>query len=531
MEEAYIQIAQRFFPFAALYLGSLSEARAAVIESVAAALRKHPEEWEEAVFPQLLRICSTRAPERIIQHDFPDDPAICPLLPVLRLPAGSRKILGILAAELPPETAASVCGLTADELAQKLEKALRQLTFTQNGTPAQKGTIISAAKALPWTDTDTQALLDGLAAAQRNAAPAQRTAPEITRSGSKYRQAVPVPLWGIVLSVIGVLTLVTALLLQISARKKTPAPDPPSIVFSGEVGKLFSQDYMYIGKAQTLAVQNTVPDIQNPVFTYAKLKTDASPAVYEIRFADSLGTEYTVTSDAKSGAILAQSSRRAEQLPPAEDLLSAEQLRQAALTRLHLTNVLFMKEKLSEDGMYKLEVLNPAGELCCIQLEAKTAELVKYTLERLPDEEAAKTITESEAKKAALSAADISDAQQVIFTKAKPDGALYLIGFTHDDGTQYLAELDAETGECRNLDVRPPSSALTDAVGLLAARDAALQTAELTGDDEIIFTKAKLDRRSGAYVYELEFETPLAEYEAVVAADSGDLTRYRFWRK
>ena len=190
-----------------------------------------------------------------------------------------------------------------------------------------------------------------------------------------------------------------------------------------------------------------------------------------------------------------------------------------------------MKEKISPDGIYKLEVLKSDSALCTAQLDAKTALLIKFTQEPLSSTGSAQTISEATAEKAALTAAGIPAEQQVIFTKCKPDGALYLVEFTLNDGTQYLAELDAVTGQCSNLDVREPPALLPNEVGMLSAREAALNMAELSDASGVQFTKAKIDRRDGTYVYELEFETAQAEYEVVAAADSGKILKYRFsWK-
>ncbi|MBR4201053.1 MAG: PepSY domain-containing protein [Oscillospiraceae bacterium] len=531
MEEAYIRTARTYYPVAVLYLGSVEEARAAVIEAVAAALRKEPENWNHAVLPQLIRICRLRAPERIERHDLPNEDALSPLLPILRLPAGSRRALGFLAAEISPDEAADACGQTADEYTKKLEKALRQLTFTQNGTPAEPDALTAAAKEIPWREEDTAALLSGLRDAAQNAVPAAEPAAGITLSQNRYQKAVSVPLWGIVLTFIGMVVLLAALLLQIAVRRRTVEPDLPSVVSSDEVKQLFSQEYLYIGTAQQLAVNGTAPDAQNVYFLYAKLKKDVSPAVYEIRFSDGNTAEYSVIMDAENGEIREHSVHPAEPLTDPQEWLLPEQLRSAALNRLHLKNVLFLKEKFSTDALYKLEVLKPDGDLCEIQLDAKTAQLLKYSLEPLTNAESAKTISAAEAKKAALAAAGNLNERDVIFTKLKPDGALYLAEFTHDNGTQYSAELDAATGKCTNLEVQPVPAGLPDSVGMLAARDAAVEMAEPEPDAVLRFTKAKLDRRDGAYVYELEFETEQAEYEAVIATENGKLLKYRFSRK
>ena len=100
-----------------------------------------------------------------------------------------------------------------------------------------------------------------------------------------------------------------------------------------------------------------------------------------------------------------------------------------------------------------------------------------------------------------------------------------------DGKTGVLIELNAETGNVNTVDVHPVSADITQAVGLLAARDTALRMAELTDRDPVEFTKAKIDRSSGSYVYELEFETPDYEYEVSIRTETGEVLKYRVWQQ
>ena len=155
----------------------------------------------------------------------------------------------------------------------------------------------------------------------------------------------------------------------------------------------------------------------------------------------------------------------------------------------------------------------------------------KYTAEELTAEEPENIISPAQAKTRAVSRVGDLDLSQVIFTKVKLDGGAYLIAFTLDDGTQYLIELNAATGSVNTVDVHPVSADITQAVGLLKARDTALHMAELTERDAVDFTKAKIDRSNGAYVYELEFETPDYEYEVSIRTATGEVLKYRVFQQ
>ena len=119
--ESEQKTAAKLLPVAAVYLGSLSEARAAVIEAVAAAERKMPDPPENEALAQLLRICQGRAPEKITEHDFPDG---SPLLPLLKLTASGRRNLVLHLSEFDDAEAAEVQQISAEEFEQKILSSL-----------------------------------------------------------------------------------------------------------------------------------------------------------------------------------------------------------------------------------------------------------------------------------------------------------------------------------------------------------------------------------------------------------------------
>jgi uncharacterized membrane protein YkoI len=152
---------------------------------------------------------------------------------------------------------------------------------------------------------------------------------------------------------------------------------------------------------------------------------------------------------------------------------------------------------------------------------------MKYSAEEPAGEEYTNIIPPEFAKQQALNRAAITDASQVIFTKIKQDGGVYLIAFTLDDGTQYMTELNAENGAVNTVDVQPVSADMTDAVGVIEAAKRAEAMAGLTKEQPALYTKAKVERSNGAYVYELAFETADYEYEVSVNTETGAIVKYR----
>lgn len=535
-EQALLQCAKVLYPTAALCLGSSADGRSTVTEAIAAALRTSPESWETNAVRQLIRICRTRTPERITQPDIPLDEV---LMPILKLPAGSRRALALAVSGISPEDVSAAADLSIAELERKTEKALRQITFMQKGDPPALAELQAAAKQIPWSDSDTEQFLAGIAESKKAQDSEENSTPvrEIIHSTAPAKttgKTVSVPLWGIILGIalLIVLTLTVLLFwLDLPLRKPSVQTDSPH---TEEVDSLFSATYISIGKAQEIAAKDVGADTDSVCFLSSKLKTNETPPSYVLNFTVGQDMQYDYTLDAVSGSILTSSSDDAEIILDTTGWLPADEIRQAALSRTGLQDVLFLKEKRtaeSDSAYYKFELLDAEGTLYSVQLDARNAMLMKYTAEELSSQEPENIISAAQAKARALSRIGDLELSQVIFTKVKLDGGAYLIAFTVDDGTQYLIELNAATGGINTIDVHPVSADITQAVGLLAARDKALCMAELTGRDEIEYTKAKIDRSNGAYVYELEFKTPEYEYEVSIATSDGEILKYRVWHQ
>lgn len=540
-EQALVCCAKKLFPIAVLCLGSFADGRSTVTEAIAAALRNAPNAWESDAVRQLIRICRTRTPSRITQPDFPqdDNDVLLPLLPILKLPAGSRRALALAVSDFSLAEAAAAADMTTAELEQKTEKALRQLTFMQTGDPPMLSDLQSAAQKIQWHDSDSEQLLAGIAEAE-NAQHPEQTPAEVrdreiihsTTPAKSDKKTVAIPIWGMILVILLFIALTAALLILWFNLPHHGNAEQRIQPHSDEVDSLFSASYISISEAQDIAAKDAGTDTDTACFLSTKLKTDETPPCYVLSFTVGQDQQYDYSLDAVSGSILTQEECEADTVLDTSDWLPAEEIRSTALAKTGLQDILFLKEKRAADSdsaYYKFELLNAAGTLYTIQMDARNAMLMKYTAEELTAQEPENIISAAQAKARALSRIGDLSMSQVIFTKVKLDGGAYLIAFTVDDGTQYLIELNAATGGVNTIDVHPVSADITQAVGLLAARDTALGMAELTDRDEIEFTKAKIDRSNGAYVYELEFKTEEFEYEVSIATSDGSVLKYRVW--
>ena len=534
--EALTSCAKRLFPLAALYLGSLAGGRAAVTETIAAVRKRSPENWEPEVLPHLLRTCQTRAAERSTP-DFPDDPAFSVLLPVLKLPPGSRCSLALSLCDIPQDEAAAARGITPETLAQNTEKAIRQLKFTRGGEAPETDALREALRQLPWHDSDTEALLAAAAISEGNAPSEQDAAPiageirKITRQDHGAGRTVAIPLWGM-LAGLGCILLIFGVLLYYATRKPHPAQmqEPPAHAeFEPEEIRRF-QDYLTLSEAQKKAAEYANQPEKSLIFLSTKLKPAEQPPRYEISVFAPDKQQYDYILNAKTGELLSDSSTKAEQIPQIGAWIPADEMRLAALRCTGLTDALFLKEKLStggENGSYKYELLDGEGVVYAMQFDAVSGMLMKYSAEAPEEDQPVNIIPPETAKKQALMRAGNPDPEKVIFTKVKQDGNVYLIAFTLDDGTQYLMELNAENGSINTVDVSPVSADISGAVGVIEAAKRSEAMAGLTPAQPVEYTKAKIERSNGAYVYELAFETEAFEYEASVNTVTGALVKYR----
>ncbi len=533
--QALLQCAESLFPIAVMCLGTKISGREAVTEAIAAAMRSAPDAIPEAALAHLIRICQTRTPE-------PPDPDMIPdvLLPVMKLPSGSRRDLTLWLCGISDAKAAAACGHTVEEQQHKTEKALRQLTFSQGGTAPQKDILTAAVSQLQWTASDTEAFTQSIAeaAAARTTEQAQTNVREIVQTqkpNKKTGRSVSVPLWTIIAGFCCLICLFAAVLFLMLNRKpqsaalpqNTESADPPQQQLDA-----LPSDYLTLDAVQQIAADSV--QAAAPVFLSTKLKTDAEPPIYTVTLQDG-GQQSELQIEAVSGKLLASDTFPAEMQFSIENWKPVSEMRQAALDCANLRQALILKEKRDMEGnsgCYKYELLGEDGRIYSVQLEAETGALIKYTVDDPPAAAPPGNILPEEAAiRQALKRAGDLKTDEVIVTKVKLDENVYLIAFTLDDGTQYLIELDAQTGMSNTVDVHPVSADTTHAAGLLAARDTALEKAGLRNTADVTFTKAKIDRSSGAYVYELDFETADYEYEVILNTETCEILKYHAFVK
>ena len=137
------------------------------------------------------------------------------------------------------------------------------------------------------------------------------------------------------------------------------------------------------------------------------------------------------------------------------------------------------------------------------------------------------SITPDEAKQAALDHAKLT-AEQVVFTQAKLDyddgRAVYDIEF-YSGNKEYDYEIDAASGKVLEFDYDIENfdiSSVQVKLSLDEAKAVALKNAKLSEND-VVFTKAKLDYDDGRAVYDIEFYSGNKEYDYEIDANTGKI--------
>ena len=513
-----------YYMLSALCLGSCADARTAVTEAAVSAQRQNTD-----LFGQLLRICQTRASDKAVPPEKCDFPEDSPLRSVLKLNFGGRRDIGILLTDLPQADSADAMGLTADELSRRTEKALRQFTFLNGGVAADQDSLRAALSALPWSAEEITAIETGLIAANAQAAAAKVSVPEITKIiPPKKKKTASVPLWAF-LTMTGIVLLLIAALIFLAFSRGSNVQPPPEIEKEA-AQKAIAHEYLSLDDAQSAALAALPAEAVNPLCTNTKLKLDMRPVIYEITILCDRGVQYIVILDGKTGDVTSCTDQQTTNVLRIEGWINKETMRAQALKQANLTDAVFLKEKRGSDsgrGYYKYEMLGADNRIYTVQMDAISGKLLKYSVEDVITDKSSNYITPSQAQKQAIIRVGDLTANAVIFTKTKLDGSVYMVGFTLDDGTQYTIEVNAVTGSANIVDVRPVSADSSGMIGMLRARDIALERANLLGYGGVRMTKAKIDRENSAFVYELEFETEEYEYEVTLNTETGEITEYR----
>lgn len=545
------EVVSRFLMIAELVLGRRDAAADAVTDALAGALRDPDAHSRNDALRRLLRLCATRAPETEPEQLFSQQ---SPLAAVPKLTVQGRSDYALLLAEESEDDRAEVLGVSRDALEKRTEKVLRQLVFLQNGNaPDLDGSRAAAAELpLPEEVASVCARLMKAGSAQAESDGTEHTAPlperilEITRrstqepepSGKPQRGTVSVPVWTLILGAVLILLAGAAGygLFRNGLHRDNPETEssgeeePPT---PSEVQRAKELNYIGFDGAQEKAAESVGKPADTLVFTSTKLQTDSGSARYEITLLDADAVQYTYVIDAQSGAVFSQNSVQTEEdVPDRTDWIAGPVLRAEAVQAAGADAVLFTKEKLgSESGAYyyKIEFTDAEGKSYTVHLMTQTGMMMKYSVKGPNTADDSALISQEEARRQALARVGAVSEDAVIFTKEKLEGAVWLISLTLDDGTQYTVELNARTGMSNTVDVHPVSADVSDMIGMLRAREIALDFAGLTDSPDVRFTKAKIDRGNASYVYELEFETVSCEYEVTVHAVTGELLKFRAW--
>lgn len=521
-------LAAQYFPAALLYTGSRTEALSALTEALAAAAQ----DGSDAVLPHVLRICGTRT----VQPDAALTDAVPALSAVWKLPPGSRRDLALHCSGIPDAVSAKARGISDAEFAQRLEKAMRQLTFL--GGTADPDALRGAVSGLTLTAEESGGIRDrwtqAMAEREAQASPVR----EITRSEQPPAKQNPlhrkIPLWGAALSILcAALTLAVVLLLIDRSRLKQHPPAEFSVSDAEEnytVQDLAHLSFISMDDARQKVLEALGTDDTNTVFSNVRLDTAKTPVTYRVTCITDETTQYEFTLDARTGEITKRTEAEAVLPLRTEGWLPLDEMRARALSYTKLDAALTVREQLGTDGgrgYYRFRFQDADGKIYTVQLSALDGILLKYSVEMPPVTDTAGFIPLDAAKQQAVARVGDLTPQDVVFTKEKLDGAVYLIAFTLNDGTQYALELDARTGMTNTLDVHPVSADSSRAIGILEARDIALEQAGITAEDVQQFTKAKIDRSNGIYVYELAFETLSYDYELTLNTETGEIIKYK----
>lgn len=545
---------RKLFAYAAAALCNEQAAKNAVSEAVITAAGKDLSETaqrEAETLKTLIRLCTARAAETETSWDTGQTPS---LGLVKRLPFQSRSDLALKLSELPADTVSAASGLTEKEFSARCDKALRQLRFLHHGKAPSVTDMKQALHFAPLVKEPADALaaeIEEKLAAHQNTPAKADTASENGKSaaGKIHRisrpsaepergqsRSVRVPVWAMVCGAVLICGMMTALAVLAFRKPKAVPPDtPPVNEDSGMpapeyIRQVAEQRAPALAEAQESVLKEAGLEEENVIFLNTKLSSGSHSPRYTITILDHDGKQYEYITE--GGKAVLQSTLETDDIPVTTGWHSREELRLLAMNCAEIETAVFTKEKLSTDGdiyYYKLEFTEDGSREYTAYLDVQTAALIRYSVKDADPPDDGSLIPLEAAKAKALSRAGDLKPDQVIFTKEKREGTVWMIAFTLDDGTQYTVELNARTGMANAVDVRPVSADTTQLIGMLAARDAALKRAELPQNTNVRFTKAKIDRSSAAYVYEFEFQTASDEYEATLNAATGELLKYRVW--
>lgn len=348
-----------------------------------------------------------------------------------------------------------------------------------------------------------------------------------------------------------------------------------TISYAYEVAK---KNSIGIDKALNIAMIDAGAQEDNTTVTKAKLELEKSMFVYDIEFVVNNVDEYDYTIKASDGTVLDVdheldddrpvttakvaeiSSNNASETTKQENSqttknsdkeITLEEAKNIALSSAGVSKkdaTFTSAHKDSDDGItyYDIEFVTSTteydyeigldGKVISYDMEAVSPQGNKTTKKQSSKttKKSGSEITLEEAKNIALKNAGVSK-KDATFTSAHKDSD---DGITHYEiefkTSSYKYEYEISmNGEIISFDkdaikksdknkTTAKSSASAKYIGVDSAKKIALKDCGFSAKD-VVFTKAKLEKDDGIYIYEIEFETSTTEYEYEINATTGKI--------
>ena len=277
---------------------------------------------------------------------------------------------------------------------------------------------------------------------------------------------------------------------------------------TGEI--IFFDYHIDIRKAKEIALTDAgaIEDIAKITFTVEEYVGGGIKTPYFYFVFNNDAIQWTYRIDATLGIVLEKSEVTL--------LISLRKAREIALNDAGITDeneATFTKEELNRSTDRPCWILEFYTEKYqySYKIDAKTGEIVFST----------RYISMAKARTIALSDAEFSDSNKVVFTVEKlVDGGIktpYYLFVFNNGCTQWTYRIDATDGSVmyRNEEVLM--------VSLDKAKEIALADAEIPEGVEVVFTKEILSRNSGRPCWILEFYTEKYQYSYKVDAKTGEV--------
>ena len=284
-----------------------------------------------------------------------------------------------------------------------------------------------------------------------------------------------------------------------------------SYKIDAKTGEIFFFDYhIDIRKAKEIALTDAgvYADIAKITFTVEEYVGGGIKTPYFYFVFNNDAIQWTYRIDATLGIVLEKSEVTL--------LISLRKAREIALNDAGITDeneTTFTKEELNRSTDRPCWILEFYTEKYqySYKIDAKTGEIVFST----------RYVSMAKAKTIALSDAEFSDSNKVVFTVAElVDGGIktpYYLFVFNNGFTQWTYRIDATDGSVmyRNKEVLM--------VSMDKAKEIALADAEIPEGVEVVFTKEILSRNSGRPCWILEFYTEKYQYSYKVDAKTGEV--------